>query len=97
MSDFPSPSLVAEIQGLILKTFDISTQEAHGHACGLVALAEEWGSQKTAPSLDWPYRVKKDLGGKLRWKSDAERETFRSDQERRHRDYDTFIQRGKRA
>jgi hypothetical protein len=97
VSDIPSPPLVAEVQELILKTFDVSEQEAHDRASGLVLLAEGWGSPELAPGLDWAYKVKKRLGAELRWRSDAEREKFRMDQEQRHRDYEAYIQRGKRS
>jgi hypothetical protein len=97
MSDFPSPSLVAEIQDLIIKTFDVSQQEACNHASGLAALAEDWGSPQKAAGLDWPYRVKKDLGEKLRWRSESERERFRADQAQRYRAYDAFIQKKERG
>jgi hypothetical protein len=97
VSDFPSPSLVREVQELILKTFHVSEQEAHDHACGLGALAEGWGSPASAAKLDWTYRVKKDLGKKLRWRSEAERERFRADQEQRQSAYDAFIKSSNRA
>src|SRR5258705_4716137 len=73
MSDFPSSSVVTRVEALILQIFDVSGQEAHDHASGLAALAQDWGSPEKAAQLDWSYRVKKDLGAKLRWRSDAER------------------------
>lgn len=97
MSEFPSPPLVAEIQGLILKTFDVSKQEAHHHALGLAASAEGKGGTESAARLDWSYRVKKDLGEKLRWRSEADRKSFRSDQEQSHRAYDAYIQNKRRG
>jgi len=97
MSAFPSPSLVVEIEALILKTFDVPSREAHDHALCLAALAEDWGSPEKAASLDWPYRVKKDLGDKLRWRSATEHERFRADQEQRYQAYDAFIQRKERG
>jgi len=97
MSDFPSPSLVAQVQDLILKTFDVSQQEARDYASGLAALAEDWGSSERAEKLDWLYRVKKDLGEKLRWKSEAEREKFREEQRERYRAYDVLIRSNKRG
>jgi hypothetical protein len=97
MSDFPSPSLVARVEALILDTFDVSRQAAHEYASGLAALAEDWGSSEKAARLDWSYRVKKDLGGKLRWRSEAEHEKFQSDQQERFRAYDALIKRKHRA
>jgi hypothetical protein len=97
MSDFPSPSLVSRVESLILEIFDVSTQEAHNHASGLAALAEDWGSPEKAARLDWSYRVKKDLGMKLRWRSDAERKKFESDQQERFRAYDALIKTKYRA
>jgi hypothetical protein len=97
MSDFPSSSLVARVEALILQVFDVSAQQAHDHASGLAALAQDWGSLEKAAQLDWPYRVKKDLGAKLRWRSDAERKKFESDQQERFRAYDATIRTKHRA
>jgi len=82
---------------LILEIFDVSGQEAHHYASGLAAMAEDWGSPEKAAGLDWSYRVKKDLGGKLRWRSDAERTKFESDQRERFRAYDVLIKTKHRA
>ncbi len=97
MSDNPSPSLVALIQGLILRTFDVSKEEAHDYASGLAALAEGWGTPETAMQLEWSYRVKKDLGEKLRWRSDEEHEKFLGDQEKRFSAYEAQIRAKHRA
>ena len=97
MSDFSSPALVAQVENLILLTFDVSRDEAHDYASGLAALAEGWGSQEKAAGLDWAYRVKQDLGGKLRWRSNAERQTFRQEQEQRYKAYDVLIHKPGRA
>ncbi len=91
MSDFPSPSLVSRVETLILEIFDVSVQDAHNYASGLAALAEDWGSPEKAARLDWACRVKKDLGTKLRWRSDAERKKFESDQQEGFRAYDALI------
>jgi hypothetical protein len=97
MSDSPSSSLVSRVQGLIMETFDVSEQEAHDRASGLVLLAEGWGSPEAAPNLDWAYRVKKDLGDKLRWRSETEREKFVQTRQHSYDAYEAYIQRGKRA
>ena len=97
MSDFPSSSLVGRVEALILQIFDVSAREAHDHASGLAALAEDWGGAEKAAQLDWSYRVKKDLGTKLRWRSDAERKKFESDQQERFTSYDTLIKTKHRA
>jgi hypothetical protein len=97
MSDFPSTSLVAQVESLILEIFDVSREEAREHASGLAALAEDWGSPEKAARLDWSYRVKKDLGTKFRWRSEAERKKFESDQQERFRAYDAHIKTKHRA
>src|SRR5438270_9125493 len=80
MSASPSPVLVSALKGLILQTFEISAEEAHAIASGMVA-SGEWGSDSDPASiLDWSYRVKQELGEKLRWKSEPERERFRLDE-----------------
>ena len=73
MSIFPTSPLVRRVQGLIVDTFDVSPEQAHDIAAEMVSLAEGWGSPESAAQLDWSYRIKKDLGQKLRWKSEAER------------------------
>ena len=97
MSEFPTPSLVAEIRSIILATFDVSESEAQTYAGSFAMLAEDWGSPQKAATLDWHYRIKKDLGEKLRWKSDAEREAFRRQQEDNYKAYDFLIRRPNRA
>jgi hypothetical protein len=97
MSDIPSPSLVSRVESLIMEIFDVSAQEAHNYASGLAALAEDWGSPENAARLDWSYRVKKDLGMKLRWRSDAERKKFEPEQQERFRAYDALNQTKYRA
>ena len=76
---------------MILEVFDVPRQEAHNYASGLAALAEDWGSPEKAARLDWAYRVRKDLGAKLGWRSDAERKKFESEQQERFRAYDALI------
>ncbi len=97
MSIFPITPLVRKVQGLILATFEISEQVAQDYAAELVALAEDWGSPEKAAQLDWSYRIKKDLGEKFPWKSNAEREVFRREPEDRYKAYDFLIRRPDRA
>jgi hypothetical protein len=97
MSIFPITQLVKRVQGLILGTFDVPEQQAEDYAAELVSLAEGWGSPESAQGLNWDYRIKKDLGDKLRWKSDVEREVFRRYLEERKNAYDFLIRRPPRA
>ena len=84
-------ALVSRVQLLIVETFDVSEREAHDLAMGLVSLAEGWGTLQSATQLDWSFRVKKDLGKKLRWRSEAERGRFESDKKKTFEGYDAFI------
>jgi hypothetical protein len=97
MSIFPITPLVGRVKTLILATFDVPEQQADDYAAELAALAEGWGSPESAQALDWGYRIKKDLGEKLRWRSDAERDAFRQQQEERYNAYDFLIRRPPRA
>lgn len=97
MSIFPITPLAKRVQGLILEAFDVPEQAALDYAAELVSLAEGWGSPESAAQLDWSYRIKKDLGGKLPWKSDAERQIFYREQEDRYKAYDFLIRRPPRA
>jgi hypothetical protein len=93
MNIFPSSALVSKVQGLILETFEVSPEQAHSIAAELVSLAEAWGSPEVAEKLDWSYRVKKDLGesGKLRWRSEEERERFLTAERQKYAAWDRFI------
>ena len=93
MSIFPITPLVRQVQGLIVQTFDVSEQQAQDYAAELVALAEGWGSPAAAASLDWSYRIKKDLGEtkKLRWRSEDERTRFESAERQKYAAWDAFI------
>ncbi len=97
MSIFPITPLVRRVQRLIMETFDVTEEAAQDEAAGLVSLAEGWGSPESAAQLDWSYRIKKDLGERFRWKSNAEREAFQRYQEERYRAYDFLIRRPPRA
>ena len=97
MGIFPITPLVHHVQSLILQTFDIPEQVAQDYAAEMVALAEGWGSPEKAARLDWSYRVRKDLGDRLRWKSDTDRDAFRRQQEDNYRAYEFLIKRPNRA
>jgi hypothetical protein len=98
MSIFPITPLVRQVQGIIVQTFDVSEPAAQDYAAEMVALAEGWGSPETAAQLDWPYRIKKDLGEteKLRWRSEEQRARFEESQRQKYQAYDAFI-RGRHA
>jgi hypothetical protein len=83
------------VQALIVETFDVSEQAAQDHAAELVALAEGWGSPEKAATLDWPYRIRKDLGGKLKWRSEVERRKFDEAQQQKYQAYE-FLIRGRK-
>jgi len=93
MSIFPITPLVRRVQSLVLDTFDVPEKVAEDYAAEVVALAEGWGSPESAAKLDWSYRIRKDLGDKLKWKSDADREAFRKQQEDAYKAYDFLIKR----
>jgi hypothetical protein len=93
MSIFPITPLVRRVQSLILETFVVTEQQAEEFAAELVALAEGWGSPETAATMDWSYRIRKDLGEtrKLPWRSQAEREKFEAAENRKYREWDAII------
>jgi len=93
MSIFPITPLVRHVQSLILQTFNVSEQAAQDYAAELVALAEGWGSPETAATLDWSYRIKKDLGEtkKLPWRSEKERTRFETAEKQKYAEWDAFI------
>lgn len=99
MSIFPVTPLVRHVQLLIEGTFEVSVQEAQEYAAEMVALAEGWGDAETAANLDWAYRIRKDLGetGKLRWRSEAEREKFEASERQRYKEWDAIIRTKYRA
>jgi hypothetical protein len=97
MSIFPNTPLAGRVKTLILATFNLPEEQAQDYAAEMAALAVGWGASEKAEALDWSYRVKKDLGDKLRWKSEAEREAFRRDEEERYKTYEILVQRPPRA
>lgn len=96
MSIFPDTPLADRVRKLIIETFEVSDQEASEHARRLVALADGWGESQTPASLDWAYRAKKELGEKLKWRSETERKDFKSDQNRKFAAYEEYISNHKR-
>ncbi|MCC6354232.1 MAG: hypothetical protein IT577_10120 [Verrucomicrobiae bacterium] len=91
-----SSSLASRVRDIILATFDTSDQEALDHAIALVNLSEGWGGQGAA-NLDWVYRVKKELGKKMKWRSDVDRHEFESDTRLRHDRYEDLVRKQKRT
>jgi hypothetical protein len=91
MSIFPITPLVNRVQSLIIQTFDVSEQAAQDYAAELVALADGWGSPEKAAQLDWMFRIKKDLGEKLKWRSETDHAQFQADQKQKHLAYEAFI------
>src|SRR5262245_54468580 len=97
MSDSPLSTIVSHVEGLILRTFLVSKEEARERASGLVEVAEGKGGLEAARSLNWSYRVKKDLGDKFKWRSEAEREEFACDRQSSVDAYEEYIRQNKRA
>lgn len=99
MSIFPTSSLVRRVQGLIVDTFEVSSEQALAIAAEMVTLAEGWGTPGSAAQLDWAYRIRKDLGetDRLRWRSEAERQNFLSMQNQKYKAYHELINTKHRA
>jgi hypothetical protein len=93
VSIFPITPLVRHVQRLILDTFDVSEQQAEDYAAELVSLAGGWGSPETAANLDWPYRIRKDLGEtrKVKWRSEDERAKFEAEQRQKYDAWNALI------
>lgn len=93
MSIFPITPLVRRVQALILKTFEVTEQQAEDFAAELVASAEGWGSPEAAERHDWDYRIRKDFGetGKLKWRSEAERKKFLAAENKKYKEWDALI------
>jgi len=79
--------LISLVRSHIESAFDVSTDEATDHAKGFVALAVEWGEVSNAESHEWPYRILKDLGNILKWRSERDRSQFEASQLARQRSY----------
>src|SRR5262245_32024414 len=97
MSIFPNTPLAGRVKAVILATFDVPEEQAQDCAVELAAIAVGWGSAEKAERLDWSYRVKKSLGHKLPWKSEAEREAFRRYEQEKYKAYEILIQRPPKA
>ena len=92
--DSPDP-LIANVRGIIMSVFDVSEAEANKHATWMALLATGWGGD-AARGPDWIYRVKKDLGGRLKWKSATDRERFEAEQKMVIDSYEACIRKNKR-
>lgn len=94
---FPITPLVRQLQRLAIETFEISEEAALDYAAEQVSLADGCGGPGTAEKMDWPYRIKKDLGGgkKLKWRSEEERVKFETAQRQKYAAYDAFIRGGR--
>ena len=97
MNDSPSQSLVSLIQNIIVETFEISDAEAETRAETFALLAEDKGGQAKAATLDWRYRVKKDLGDKLKWRSEAAHHEFIRLQKQGYESYEILISKPQRG
>jgi hypothetical protein len=95
MSIFPTTPVVKQLQRLVAETFEVSEQDAHDYAAEQVALAEGWGGPQKSEQMNWSYRIRKDLGAKLKWRSQAEREKFEASENLRLQALDAFV-RGRR-
>lgn len=95
-SIFPNSPLSDRVRNLIIQTFEVSNSEASEYANELAALAEGWGDNKTAEKLDWTYRIKKDLGKRLKWRSATERENFELGEKQKVAAYEKYITNQKR-
>ncbi|QIF02592.1 hypothetical protein [Roseimicrobium sp. ORNL1] len=91
MSTSPSAHLVAYVQRLIQETFEVSEAEAKDRAAGFVALAEGLGTPGTAAEMDWLYRVRKDLGRTLKWRSETVKLEFETAQKQAVKAYELLI------
>ena len=64
--------LAAEVQTIILATFNVSEEEATVQAERLAGLAVGWSGEEGAAQIAWVHLVKKDLGERFPWKSEAD-------------------------
>ena len=86
--------LVAQVQTIILATFRISEEEAAVQAGRLAGLAVGWSGEDGAAQLAWTHLIKKDLGDKFPWKSEAEQQAWLKERNEWDRAYD-FLYRSK--
>ena len=80
--------LVAEVQTIVLATFNISEEEASVEAQRLAGLAVGWSGEEGAAQIAWVHLVKKELGDKLPWKSEAEHQEWLKERKEWYRAYD---------
>ena len=85
-----APSAVALVARIVFDTFDVTEEEAHENAKGLVALAEGWAGVGAAP-LDWAGVVKKHFGARLKWRSEAVHRRFIDDKNQTFTAYEGYI------
>jgi hypothetical protein len=91
VDESPSGALVEHVQSLISTFFEVSAEESRRRATGLVLLAEGWGSPELAKNLDWAYRVKKDLGSELNWRSPSVKQQFENEEKQRFESIDKLV------
>jgi hypothetical protein len=72
---------IAEVQTIILATFKISEEEASVQAQRLAGLAVGWSGEEGAAEIAWVHLVKKELGDRFAWKSEAEHEAWLKERE----------------
>ena len=93
MNPFPVTPLVQYVHRLILETFDVPEDRALECAAAMVSLAEGWGSPETAAGVNWPYRIRKDLGEtrKFKWRSESDQASFEAIERQKYQAWDAFI------
>jgi hypothetical protein len=82
--------LAAEVQTIILATFNVSEEEASVQAQRLAALAVGWSGEEGAAQIAWVHLVKKELGGRFPWKSEAEHEAWLKEGKEWYRAYESL-------
>ena len=80
--------LVAEIQTVILATFNISEEEAGVQAARLAGLAVDWSGEEGAAQVTRVHLVKTELGNKFPWKSEAEHQEWLKERKEWYRAYE---------
>jgi len=80
--------LAAEVQTIILATFKISQEEASVQAQRLAALAVGWSGEEGAAQIAWVHLVKKELGDRFPWKSEAKHAAWLKERKDWYRAYE---------
>ncbi|SPE50258.1 hypothetical protein SBV1_1080021 [Verrucomicrobia bacterium] len=80
--------LVAQVDMIILATFNISEEEASVEARRMVGLAVGWSGEEGAAQLAWAHLVNKELGDRFPWKSEAEHQNWLKERKDWYRAYD---------